>query len=61
MVWVELGKRELALKWIETALKKGFSLVKIDRYPGLKELRADERFQRLLQNWNFYQLFAALM
>ena len=45
-----LGKRELALNWIKTALQKGYSLAEIDRYPGLRKLRADERFQRLVED-----------
>ncbi|RKY86624.1 hypothetical protein DRQ11_08105, partial [candidate division KSB1 bacterium] len=45
-----LGERELALNWIKTALQKGYSLAEIDRYPGLRKLRADERFQRLVED-----------
>lgn len=45
----KLGKRELALEWIGKALENGYSLAEIERSPSLKELRADARFQLLLQ------------
>ena len=45
-----LGERELALKWIEKALEKeDESLKEIEHLPELRELRADDRFQLLLQ------------
>ncbi len=43
----ELGQREKAIKWLGNALKKGYPLATIERSPGLKELRADTRFQQL--------------
>lgn len=49
-IYEQLGERETALKWIETALKKGYSVTETERNPFLRELRADERFQLLLKN-----------
>jgi len=49
-IYEQLGERELALKWIATALENGYSLAEIDHYPGLRELRADSNFKRLLKN-----------
>ena len=39
-----LGDREEALRWIGQALENGFSKKMINAYPGLKSLRADERY-----------------
>jgi len=47
----QLGKRELALIWIEKALKNGYSLKEMDHSPGLTDLRADKRFQKIIQNY----------
>ncbi|MBL7136263.1 MAG: protein kinase [Candidatus Marinimicrobia bacterium] len=49
-IYEQLGERETALKWIETALKKGYSVTEAECNPFLRELRADERFQLLLKN-----------
>ena len=46
----QLGKREKALQSIEEALENGYSLAEIEREPGLRRLRADVRFQQLLQS-----------
>jgi Flp pilus assembly protein TadD/tRNA A-37 threonylcarbamoyl transferase component Bud32/TolB-like protein len=46
----QLGERELALKWIGQALERGAPAVKVRRYPGLRELRADPRYRELLDN-----------
>ncbi|MFQ5924175.1 MAG: tetratricopeptide repeat protein, partial [Anaerolineales bacterium] len=40
----QLGRRELALEWIGKALQTGHSLSEIMHEPGLRQLRADERF-----------------
>jgi tetratricopeptide (TPR) repeat protein len=49
-VYERLGERELALKWIEKALEKEDQALKeIEDFPDLRELRADERFQALVQ------------
>jgi tetratricopeptide (TPR) repeat protein/TolB-like protein len=50
-IYEEMGKRDLTLEWIEKALKKGFPLIKLNRYPGLGNLRADERFRDLLRDY----------
>jgi hypothetical protein len=43
----QLGDRENALIWVEKALANGYPLAHLDRYPGLRDLRSDERFRRL--------------
>ncbi|HMB91699.1 MAG TPA: protein kinase, partial [Rhodothermales bacterium] len=48
VVYEQLNKRDLALQWIDRAINKGYSLVEINRFPGLAELRADKRFQSML-------------
>jgi serine/threonine protein kinase/Flp pilus assembly protein TadD len=45
----ELGDRAKALEWLEQAIKAGYSLKRIERSPWLKELRGDERYNRLRQ------------
>ena len=45
----ELGDRPKALEWLAQAIKAGQSLNSIERSPWLKELRGDERYQRLRQ------------
>ena len=47
-IYEQLGKRDLAIKWIGLALEKGYSLAEIKSNPFLRDLRADERFQQLL-------------
>jgi serine/threonine-protein kinase len=46
-VYEQLGDRTLALRWIERALRGGFSLDTVDRTPDLARLRADPRFAAL--------------
>ena len=46
----KLGERETALHWIGKALENGYSRSEIEHQPELRELLADSRFQRLLQN-----------
>ena len=48
-IYEQLGEREQALKWIEIALDKGYTLAKINQNPGLKNLQTDVRFQKLLE------------
>ena len=45
----ELGDRSKALEWLAQAIKAGQSLKSIERSPWLKDLRGDERYQRLRQ------------
>ncbi len=47
----QLGMRDEALKWIRKALEVGYPVILVDRYPGLRLLRADERFRRLRQEF----------
>ena len=42
-----LGERDLALKWIERALRAGYPLHVIEDYPDLADLRSDPRFATL--------------
>jgi tetratricopeptide (TPR) repeat protein len=44
----ELGEHELALDWMEAALDHGASPIKANRFPGLRRLRSDPRYQNLL-------------
>jgi tetratricopeptide (TPR) repeat protein len=46
----QLGERDLALDWIEKALRGGAPAVKVRRYPGLRDLRADPRYRELLND-----------
>jgi serine/threonine-protein kinase len=43
-----MGEHELALDWMEAALDHGASSTKADRFPGLRRLRSDPRYQELL-------------
>jgi tetratricopeptide (TPR) repeat protein len=45
----QLGKREIALEWLEDALNKGAALDIMDGFPGLRELRTDPRYRRMLE------------
>jgi len=45
----ELGDRRKALEWLAQAIKAGQPLKSIERSPWLKDLRGDERYQRLRQ------------
>ena len=49
MTYEELGDRPKALEWLAQAIKAGLSLKTIERSPWLKDLRGDERYQRLRQ------------
>ncbi len=42
-----MGKRDEALRWLETALRLGFSINYIRRSPELASLRADPRYAKL--------------
>jgi serine/threonine-protein kinase len=43
-VYEALGDRTQALRWINGAIEKGYSVERIERVPALKELRADPRY-----------------
>ncbi len=44
----QLGNRPEALRWLSMAMKEGYSIVKIESYPGLKNLRSDGRYTNIL-------------
>ena len=48
-IYEHLGQRGPALEWIGKALELGYSPVQLEHSPGLQQLRADARFQRLLE------------
>ena len=50
-VYEQLGNREVALYWIEQALKKGYSRLEIEHQPELKKLCQDSRFQLLVKKF----------
>jgi tetratricopeptide (TPR) repeat protein len=45
-----LKQRDQALRWIGRAIHAGYSMADIQHQPELRELLADERFQRLIEN-----------
>jgi tetratricopeptide (TPR) repeat protein/TolB-like protein len=47
-IYEMLGERERALEWLGRAVEMGYSPVALERYPGLKDLRSDDRFRRLI-------------
>ncbi len=47
----QLGRRDEALEWIKKSLDMGYPIAVMDRYPGLRLLRADERFIRLKEKF----------
>jgi tetratricopeptide (TPR) repeat protein len=44
-----LGERDIALDWIARALEKGTPPSRVERYPGLSQLRADSRYEELIE------------
>ena len=44
----QIGERDQALHWLERACAAGLSAAKVELYPGLHGLRADERFQEII-------------
>ena len=46
----QLGNREMALQWIKKAIDNGYPDLLINREPGFKDLRADERYLELVSN-----------
>lgn len=49
VVYEQLGERADALAWLKKALEHGFSLARVERAPELRALRADPRYQPLIQ------------
>jgi serine/threonine-protein kinase len=46
----QLGDRENALEWIAKAIRNGYSRSDIENQPELKELVADERYKKIVEN-----------
>ena len=46
----QLGKRVLALDWLEKALEKGAPLETMDDFPGLREMKTDSRYRQLMDS-----------
>ncbi|MFC1800070.1 protein kinase, partial [Candidatus Eisenbacteria bacterium] len=44
-----LGERDIALEWIARALELGARPSRVNRYPGLSQLRADSRYEELIE------------
>jgi serine/threonine-protein kinase len=51
-VYEYLGKREKALVWMEKAIRNNYGLARIANNPNLKDLVADERFQKILNEYH---------
>ncbi len=49
LMYEQLQNREAALKWIDEALSKGYSVAALEGQPTLADLRKDERYQRIIQ------------
>ncbi|MBE0565145.1 MAG: protein kinase [Krumholzibacteria bacterium] len=47
VVYEDLGRRELALVWLERALAGGLPILRPQRYPGFRNLRNDSRYRDL--------------
>jgi tetratricopeptide (TPR) repeat protein len=43
----QIGDRAKALAWLEKAIAAGYSRERVERSPGLADLRKDERFGRI--------------
>jgi tetratricopeptide (TPR) repeat protein len=50
-VYEQLGERDIALVWMEKAIKNNYGLAKFNNNPGLKNLMADERFQKIINEY----------
>lgn len=46
----QLGEREVALHWMDEALAHGHPRASIERLPAFRKLRADPRYQQILQD-----------
>ncbi|MBP1598064.1 MAG: serine/threonine protein kinase with repeat [Acidobacteria bacterium] len=46
----DLGERDKALDWLGKALRAGYSKELVERSPGMKELRGDPRYARLIED-----------
>jgi len=50
LVYEALGKRALALHWLEEAMKNGYAIAEIEHEPGFRGLRREQRFQEILSS-----------
>jgi len=48
-IYENLGKRDEALKWLGTAVQRGYVITEIERDPSLVELRKDARYAKVIQ------------
>ncbi len=51
-IYEHLGDREKALDWISKAIENGYSRSDIENQPELKDLVADERYKKIVENIN---------
>lgn len=47
-IYEKLGKRDLALEWTRTAIKRGYLISEIEKDPSLSDLRKDPRYTALI-------------
>jgi tetratricopeptide (TPR) repeat protein len=47
-VYETLGERELALRWLERALRAGYQRTAVQRSPSFAALRTDSRYAKLI-------------
>lgn len=50
-IYEQLGERETALIWMEKAIKNNYKLAKFTNNPELKDLIADERFKKIIDEY----------
>lgn len=51
-VYEQMGMRDRALAWIEAAFAAGFAAAEVVGYPGMRKLRADDRFRALMARYS---------
>ncbi|MFQ5527165.1 MAG: tetratricopeptide repeat protein [Thermoanaerobaculia bacterium] len=44
-VWEHVGRRDLALEWVQRAVEGGYSQARVERSPAFRHLRADNRYR----------------
>jgi serine/threonine protein kinase/Tfp pilus assembly protein PilF len=49
-IYEQLGERDTALIWMKKAIENGATLVKFKSNPGLRDLIADERFKKIIDD-----------
>jgi serine/threonine-protein kinase len=48
-IYEKLGKRELALDWLKTAIARGYVVSEVEKDPSLADLRKDPRYANVIQ------------